>query len=176
MKITDFDARLLRYIMAEVGIDRHSRNELRRAFIVSVGRIALKHFRELDTDDPDFVDWNGATIAIGGFGASSVSLASLRSRPAQTLRIGRMFTDAMVRGKASAMQVKAIIDLAHSVGMTVTAEAVETRESLALLQNMGADAVQGPVISRAMPLAEFMKFDAPALSPARPAATLKGLA
>jgi hypothetical protein len=66
MKITDFDTRVLRYIMTEFGIDRHSRNELRRAFIVSVGRIALKHFRELDTDDPDFVDWNGATIAIGG--------------------------------------------------------------------------------------------------------------
>ena len=118
----------------------------------------------------------GAAIAIGGFGASSASLAALRSHPAQTLKIGRVFTDAMVRGKASAMQVKAIIDLAHSVGMTVTAEGVETHNNLAMLQSMGADAVQGLVIARAMPLAEFVKFDAPAVSAARPATTLKGLA
>lgn len=66
MKITDFDARLLRYLMAEFGVDRHSFIELRKAFICSVGRLALKHFRELDADDPDFVTWDGEHIAIGG--------------------------------------------------------------------------------------------------------------
>lgn len=66
MKITDFDARLLRYIMAEFGVDRHSFIEMRKAFICSVGRIALRHFRELDADDPDFVTWGGEHIAIGG--------------------------------------------------------------------------------------------------------------
>lgn len=117
----------------------------------------------------------GVVIVIGEFGASSASLASLRSHPAQTLKIGRAFTNAMVRGKPSAMQVKAIIDLAHSVGMTVTAEAVETRDSLSLLQSMGADFVQGPAISRAMPLAEFLKFDLPAVATRSPT-SLKGLA
>lgn len=117
----------------------------------------------------------GAAIAIGGFGASSASLASLRRHPAQTLKISPAFTGAMVRGKPSAMQVKALIDLAHSVGMTVAAEAVETPGNLAMLQSMGADAVQGPIISRALPLAEFLKFDLPTVATRSPT-SLKGLA
>lgn len=117
----------------------------------------------------------GMAIAISGFGASPSPLAPLRGHPAQELKIGRTFTDGMVRGKPSAMLVKAIIDLAHSVGMTVTAEGVETAESLNLLQSMGADAVQGLAIARGMPLAEFLKFDSPMLATRSPA-SLKGLA
>jgi hypothetical protein len=65
-KITDFDVRLMGYIMRDVGIDRHTAPEVRKAFIVSVGRIALRHFRELDAVDPNFVIWNDERIAIGG--------------------------------------------------------------------------------------------------------------
>ncbi|MDP3494350.1 MAG: GGDEF domain-containing phosphodiesterase [Hyphomonadaceae bacterium] len=118
----------------------------------------------------------GVAIAIAGFGASPSSIASLRGHPARAVKIGRTFTTAIARGKPSAMLVKAIIDLAHSVGLTVTAEGVETQESFNLLQSMGADAAQGALIARAMPITEFLKFDTPPLATARPATSLKGLA
>ena len=66
MKITDFDTRLLGYIMQGVGIDRHTNQDVRKAFIVSVGRLALKHFRELDAVDPNIVVWDGKVFGIGG--------------------------------------------------------------------------------------------------------------
>lgn len=66
MKINDFDIRLLGYIMQGVGIDRHTHEDVRKAFIVSAGRLAVKHFRELDAIDPEHVVWNDEKIAIGG--------------------------------------------------------------------------------------------------------------
>ena len=62
----DFAARLVRYLESEVGIDKHTHPDVRRAFFWSVGRIALRHFRDLDAVDPHFVVWNGERIAIGG--------------------------------------------------------------------------------------------------------------
>ena len=51
-------------------------------------------------------------------------------------------------GSSDALLIKSTIDLAHSLGMSVTAEGVETEDVLRLLQVMGADVVQGYYIGR----------------------------
>jgi diguanylate cyclase len=86
-----------------------------------------------------------------------------------------MFVQGMARGNSDALLVKSTIDLAHSLGMKVAAEGVETAESLALLQAMGADTAQGYFIARPMPLADFLKFEIETPA-ARAAPSLKGLA
>ncbi len=57
-----------------------------------------------------------------------------------------------------ALLVKSTIDLAHSLGLKVTAEGVESREALAMLQMMGCDLAQGYHIARPMELEKLVAF------------------
>jgi EAL domain-containing protein (putative c-di-GMP-specific phosphodiesterase class I) len=61
-------------------------------------------------------------------------------------------------GGKDALLVKSTVDLAHSLGMKVTAEGVETREALAALQLMGCDLAQGYHIARPMGLDKLVEF------------------
>ena len=118
----------------------------------------------------------GIDIAIDDHGSGPSSLSSLRTIPAQELKIDRPFIQNLKSGGADALLVRSAIDLAHSLGMSVTAEGVETAETMTLLQSMGADAVQGYLIARPMPLDEFLKFEVAPQAAARPATALRGLA
>ena len=57
-----------------------------------------------------------------------------------------------------ALLVRSTIDLAHSLGLKVTAEGVETPTALSLLAGMGCDLAQGYLIARPMPLKELLMF------------------
>ena len=54
--------------------------------------------------------------------------------------------------------MRSTIDLAHSLGLKVTAEGVETHDRYALLAGMGCDPAQGFLIARPMPLEDFLVF------------------
>jgi EAL domain-containing protein (putative c-di-GMP-specific phosphodiesterase class I) len=58
----------------------------------------------------------------------------------------------------SAAIVKAIIQLGHTLQLTVIAEGVETDAQLAFLRNYGCDEVQGYLYSRPVPAVEFVKL------------------
>lgn len=118
----------------------------------------------------------GIDIAIDDHGSGPSSLSSLRTIPAQELKIDRPFIQNLKSGGADALLVRSAIDLAHSLGMSVTAEGVETAETMALLRSMGADAVQGYLIAHPMPLDELVKFDLAPQTSTRPAPALRGLA
>jgi EAL domain-containing protein (putative c-di-GMP-specific phosphodiesterase class I)/GGDEF domain-containing protein len=116
----------------------------------------------------------GVGISIDDYGSGLSSLSYLRTIPAQELKIDKLFVQNMARGNSDALLVKSTIDLAHSLGMKVAAEGVETAETLALLQAMGANTAQGYYIARPMGLDDFLKFqEQPAA--ARAAPTLKGM-
>jgi diguanylate cyclase len=117
----------------------------------------------------------GVEISIDNYGSGLSSLSYLRTIPAQELKIDKMFVQGMTHGNSDALLVKSTIDLAHSLGMKIAAEGVETAESLSLLQAMGADLAQGDYIARPMPLDDFLKFEAPPPE-ARIAPVIKGLA
>jgi len=117
----------------------------------------------------------GVGIAIGDYGANSSSLASLRNISARELKIDRMFIATMAHGNCGDLLLKSVIDLGHSLGMTITVDGVETADNLSLLQSMGADAVQGGAIGLPMPLDEFLKCEIAPQAAARPAAALKSL-
>jgi EAL domain-containing protein (putative c-di-GMP-specific phosphodiesterase class I)/GGDEF domain-containing protein len=118
----------------------------------------------------------GVGISIDDYGSGLSSLSYLRTIPAQELKIDKVFIQGMARGNADALLVKSTIDLAHSLGMTVAAEGVETAEGLAMLQAMGADTAQGYYIARPMPIDEFLNFEAKVQFAPRPAPGLRGLA
>ncbi|WP_296187115.1 bifunctional diguanylate cyclase/phosphodiesterase [Pseudomonas sp. UBA1879] len=93
----------------------------------------------------------GVRLSLDDFGTGFSSLAYLRKYPLDGIKIDRSFISHMTeRGNDQAI-VQAMIDLGRSLGMTVTAEGVETREQLECLQRHPCDEVQGFHFSRAVP-------------------------
>ncbi|HVZ99466.1 MAG TPA: EAL domain-containing protein [Caulobacterales bacterium] len=98
----------------------------------------------------------GARISIDDYGAGLSSLSYLKRIPAQELKIDKAFVQLLGLHERDALLVKSTIDLAHSLGMSVTAEGVETQAGLNMLAAMGCDCAQGYLIARPMPEAEFI--------------------
>jgi EAL domain-containing protein (putative c-di-GMP-specific phosphodiesterase class I) len=85
----------------------------------------------------------GIGLAIDDFGTGYSSLMQLRQLPFTELKIDRMFITDLCRAKDLQIIVKSTIDLAHALGLTVTAEGVETVDQLNLLRELGCDVAQG---------------------------------
>ena len=90
----------------------------------------------------------GIGLAIDDFGVGYSTLMQLRQLPFTELKIDRFFIEDAPMSKDSALIVKSIIDLAHGLGLTVTAEGVETAEQMKLLRELGCDVAQGYFVAR----------------------------
>ena len=100
----------------------------------------------------------GLRIAMDDFGTGYSSLSYLRSFPFDKIKIDRSFVSELaVRGDSMAI-VRAVTGLGRSLGISTTAEGVETSEQLALLRSEGCDEVQGYLFSAAQPAAEVDKM------------------
>lgn len=100
----------------------------------------------------------GVAISIDDYGAGLSSLAYLKMIRANELKIDKSFVFSMADSQRDALLVRSTIDLAHSLGLKVTAEGVETPTALALLSGMGCDVAQGYLIARPMPLNKLLMF------------------
>ncbi len=99
----------------------------------------------------------GVRIAIDDFGTGYSSLDHLRRFPAaDILKIDSSFVADLDQGDAAGRAiVAAAVTLGHSLGMTVTAEGVETAHQLQLLRELGCDRAQGFLVSPAVPSGEL---------------------
>jgi diguanylate cyclase (GGDEF)-like protein len=90
----------------------------------------------------------GVRIAMDDFGTGYSSLAYLWRFPFDKLKIDRAFTQNLEQDPKVDLIVKSIISLAHSMGIRVNAEGVETPQQLARLQSHGCDELQGYLLGR----------------------------
>ncbi|MCU1656920.1 MAG: GGDEF-domain containing protein [Pseudonocardiales bacterium] len=93
----------------------------------------------------------GVSISLDDFGTGYSSLVRLQSLPVDELKIDRIFVSAMARSPEAAGIVRAVIDLAHVLGLPAIAEGVETEEEWQLLYSLGCDGVQGWHVAKPMP-------------------------
>jgi EAL domain-containing protein (putative c-di-GMP-specific phosphodiesterase class I)/GGDEF domain-containing protein len=100
----------------------------------------------------------GIPVSIDDYGSGLSSLAYLKQISAEELKIDKAFVLSLENDAKDALLVKSTIDLAHSLGLKVTAEGVESREALAMLQMMGCDLAQGYHIARPMALEKLVAF------------------
>jgi EAL domain-containing protein (putative c-di-GMP-specific phosphodiesterase class I)/GGDEF domain-containing protein len=100
----------------------------------------------------------GIRISIDDYGTGLSSLTYLKQMRAHELKIDKAFVIGMAEGHKDALLVRSTVDLAHSLGLKVTAEGVETAMVQALLAAMGCDLAQGYFIARPMALADFAAF------------------
>ena len=90
----------------------------------------------------------GVRVAIDDFGTGYSSLSLLRSLPMDEIKLDHSFVRRMRHHGPDRQIVRSIIELAHNLGLDVTAEGVEDRATLTLLQQMECDAVQGFLTGR----------------------------
>jgi len=100
----------------------------------------------------------GYSVAIDDFGTGYSSLSYLKNFKVDKLKIDQSFIRDFLQDKSDKAIVEAIIKLSDTFGMKVQAEGVETKEHLALLQEMNCDLVQGYHFNMPMPLDEFLTF------------------
>jgi EAL domain-containing protein (putative c-di-GMP-specific phosphodiesterase class I)/GGDEF domain-containing protein len=100
----------------------------------------------------------GISISIDDFGTGLSSLAYLKQIHGQELKIDKSLVEGVTESQRDALIVRSTIDLAHSLGLKVTAEGVETHDCYALLSAMGCDLAQGYLIAKPMPHADLVAF------------------
>ncbi len=97
----------------------------------------------------------GVRIAMDDFGTGYSSLSYLQSFPFDKIKIDQTFISNLDRNAQSAAIVRAVLGLGHNLNLTTVAEGVETQDQLAILQREGCDEIQGYLIGRPQPIAEY---------------------
>ncbi len=104
------------------------------------------------------LDALGVGISIDDFGTGYSSLTYLRKLPASEIKIDKSFVMEMDRNRGDAIIVRSTIELAHSLGLSVVAEGVESKNVLAQLCSMGCDNAQGYYFSKPLPSEDVLPW------------------
>ncbi|MGM0846219.1 MAG: bifunctional diguanylate cyclase/phosphodiesterase [Bacillota bacterium] len=90
----------------------------------------------------------GIHIHLDDFGTGYSSLNYLNNLPIDYVKIDKSFVDSLLDSEKESKVIKAIIDLAHNIGLKVVAEGVEYEEQMRFLESCSCDVVQGYFLSR----------------------------
>ena len=96
----------------------------------------------------------GVNLSIDDYGTGFSSLSRLKHLPFKDLKIDRSFVKEMINDKGDEAIVRSTIELARSLGRTVTAEGVEDKATLQRLASLGCNAAQGYYLARPLPARE----------------------
>ena len=100
----------------------------------------------------------GVQLSIDDFGTGYSSLSYLKNLPVHWVKIDKSFVSHMMSNESDAVIVRSTINLAHSLGLKVVAEGVESQAICDRLLDLGCDAMQGYHISRALPTNELISW------------------
>ena len=100
----------------------------------------------------------GVRIAMDDFGTGFSSLSYLRSFPFDRIKIDRSFISEIASNRECQSIVRAVAALGQSLGMTTTAEGIETLEQLLLVKAQGCTDLQGFYFSRPMPAEAILAY------------------
>ena len=109
--------------------------------------LTLKELRQL-----------GIKTAIDDFGTGYSSLSYLRRFPVDTLKIDQSFVRQAPEDSQVKSIIEAVVNLAHVLGIDVTAEGVETNPELYVVMSTGCDRAQGFLFSRPLPVEALNKY------------------
>ncbi len=100
----------------------------------------------------------GVRLSVDDFGTGYTSLSYLRRFPIDVLKIDKAFVRDLLPGSHDEAIVKAIVTLARNLGLTSTAEGIESRATLEQIRAIGADQVQGYFLSQPLTPSDCVEF------------------
>lgn len=134
---------LTRDALAKSGLSGHNlKLELTESTIMENSDIARNILLDLKT--------HGISLAVDDFGTGYSSLSYLSRIPADSIKIDRSFIQNIDNNDEGVNMVNVILNLAKSLGMTVIAEGIETKQQALKLKELGCHFAQGFLFSRAM--------------------------
>jgi EAL domain-containing protein (putative c-di-GMP-specific phosphodiesterase class I) len=138
---------------------------LLQEFDVSAEQLMLEVTEAASLHDPELVmdiftrlRVRGIGLSLDDFGTGLSSLTQLYKMPFSEVKIDAVLVADVLQAKPAATVVRAIIDLAHSLSLTVCAEGVESPAAFEFLDRSGCEALQGDFIAPAMPAGEIEAF------------------
>jgi EAL domain-containing protein (putative c-di-GMP-specific phosphodiesterase class I) len=100
----------------------------------------------------------GFHLAIDDFGTGFSSLQFLSQMPVHSLKIDRSFTSQIITDSKVASVVRSLVSIAKELGLSITAEGIESEEELNCLKTMGVDVGQGFLYSKPVSFEDFCKM------------------
>jgi len=94
----------------------------------------------------------GFGLSLDDFGTGFSSISYLSRVPLNMIKIDRCFVSGEIQGRSSGPLIAAIVSMAHSIGVSVVAEGVETESQLRTLKMYGCDLIQGYHTGRPVPI------------------------
>ena len=116
--------------------------ELTEGVVVNDAALAVERLGELRA--------LGVKISVDDFGTGYSSLTYLKGLPVDEVKIDKGFIDGLSVEPADQAVVRAVVDIAHTLGLKVVAEGVEQEDQQAVLLHLGVDEVQGYLLARPM--------------------------
>jgi EAL domain-containing protein (putative c-di-GMP-specific phosphodiesterase class I) len=138
---------------------------LLKEFDVTADQLTLEVTEAASMHDPELVmdiftrlRVKGVGLSLDDFGVGLSSLTQLYKMPFSEVKIDRLLVAEMATSKPATTVVRAIVELAHSLSLSVCAEGVETPAAYEFLEKIGCDALQGDFIASSMPAGEIETF------------------
>ena len=100
----------------------------------------------------------GVGISLDDFGTGYTSFGYLKKFPADNLKIDKSLVDYILTNEEDQRIVKAIIELAHTLGMKIVVEGIENKEMVEMIASYGCDYMQGYYFAKPLPVFEFQKL------------------
>ncbi len=122
---------------------------------IEVTEASSLHDTELVTDVFTRLRVKGIGLSLDDFGTGTSSITQLYRLPFTEVKIDRTLVAEVPHTQAAATVVRAIVELAHRLSLSVCAEGIETAAAFDFMEETGCEALQGQLISKAIPAAEL---------------------
>ena len=100
----------------------------------------------------------GCHFSLDDFGSGSSNLNYIIDMPVKMVKLDKTLTDGYFENEKAAAIVKAVIEMAHSIGIEIVAEGIETKEHMDAMVELGVDYIQGYYFARPLDEHQFLSF------------------
>lgn len=100
----------------------------------------------------------GVGISLDDFGTGYTSFGYLKKFPADVIKIDKSLVDYILTNEEDQRIVKAMIELAHNLGMQIVVEGIENKKMVEMIASYGCDYMQGYYFAKPLPVFEFQKL------------------